>query len=342
MKVAVFEGVGKPLSIREVEVPKPPRGMVLVRNHRCGICGTDLHMTSGHGPTFPAGMVIGHEVAAEVVELGAGVEGLKVGDKVVPHGAQFGCTTCAACQMGEPQYCSCPDFGAAVVNGYGQYGVIKPEAAMRLPQALSLDDGALIEPLACALNAVGLAEVKPGARVLVLGAGPMGLGCAYFARRQGAAKVVVMSRSRRREAMALQFGATGFVEGPDTEDAKARSEALLGGPPEVVFECVGAAGMISAAIDHVRQRGVVVVLGYCTAPETILSMAATLKAVRLQFAFLYSLRDYEAVASLFDAGQVEPRAMITEKVSLARLPEVFESLRGPNAQCKVIVEPWAD
>jgi 2-desacetyl-2-hydroxyethyl bacteriochlorophyllide A dehydrogenase len=340
MKVAVFRAVGQPLQIKEADIPKPGPGLALIRNARCGVCGTDVHMTSGHGMSFPAGLVPGHEVAGEVVELGAGVTGLKVGDRVAPHGFQNGCGVCAACLAGAFQFCSAPQSGASM-NGFGQYGLVRPEALLRLPQSLTLEDGALIEPMACALHAVDLSGMAPGARVLVLGAGVMGLGVAYWSRMRGAAKVVVMSRSRRREEMAMRFGATAFVEGPDAEDAKARSEAALGGPPDIVIECVGATGMLAAAIDHVRLKGVVVSLGFCTSPDTIMPVVAFMKEVRLHFSLLYSLRDYEAVASTFDAGRVDMRDLVTETVSLAELPAAFEALRGPNEQTKLMVDPWA-
>jgi (R,R)-butanediol dehydrogenase/meso-butanediol dehydrogenase/diacetyl reductase len=201
-----------------------------------------------------------------------------------------------------------------------------------------MEDGALIEPLACGLHGVHMAAIPPGARVLVIGAGAIGLGAAFWAKRMGAGRVAVMARTDRRADIGLALGADKFLSGADAPN---NVPAALGGVPDVVLECSGAVGTFAEAINLVRPRGTIVEFGFCTKPDTFVPAAALAKEVTVKFSFLYSLRDYEVVADTFDAGHVEPRQLITETVGMDALPAALESLRGPNDQCKVMVDPWS-
>lgn len=336
MKAAVFKGVGEPLAIETLADPVPGEGELLLRVGRCGICGTDLHMTDGHAQTFPEGTVIGHEFAGEVVAVGRGVSGYRNGDLVAAMPV-VGCGECGSCRSGEPMWCEQGLIG--ISGGFGQYAIAKARAAIKLPRSLSLSDGALVEPLAVSLHGVTLAELKPGARVLVQGAGAIGLAAAWWARRLGAGRIAVTARSSRGEPYAMQLGADRFLV--SGEDLQAQVGAALGGPPDVVFECVGVPGMVAQAINLVRPRGTVVILGNCMLPDTFYPAQAMFKQVRIQGSMVYSLREFETVAQALDAGQVEPRCMVTDTVGHAVLPQVFESLRQPGGQCKVMVDPWA-
>ncbi|MGO9512701.1 MAG: alcohol dehydrogenase catalytic domain-containing protein [Steroidobacteraceae bacterium] len=335
MRAPVFKGVGKPLQVETLPDPTPQAGDLVLKIARCGICGTDLHMTDGHAQTFPVDTVIGHEFAGEVVAIGSEVAGFKVGDRVTAMPV-VGCGRCASCLQGETAWCTAGLIG--LTGGYGQYAPTKAHAAMRLPASLSMTDGALIEPLAVALHGVALAQLEPGCRVLVLGAGPIGLGAVYWARLLGGGRIAAMSRSRRGEELALELGASCFVQ--SGEGAEAALKGALGGPPDVVFECIGQPGMLTQAMHLVRPRGTVVILGNCMLPDTVYPSLAMFKQLRIQGSMVYSLREFQAVADVLDAGHLEPRAMVTDTVSYAQLPQVFESLRHPLNQCKVMIDPW--
>lgn len=335
MRAPVFKGVGIPLVIETLPDPTPQAGDLVLKIARCGICGTDLHMTDGHAHTFPAGSVIGHEFAGEVVAVGADVTRFKEGDRVTAMPV-VGCGRCVNCLAGETAWCTSGLIGLA--GGYGQYATTKAHAAMRLPSSLSMTDGALIEPLAVALHGVALAALTPGCRVLVLGTGPIGLGAIYWARRLGAGRIAAMSRSRRGERRAMELGASAFVQ--SGEGAESALAAALGGAPDVVFECIGQPGLLGQAMQLVRARGTLVILGNCMLPDTVYPTLAMFKQLRIQGSMVYSLREFEAVADVFDAGHVEPRAMVSDTVSYAELPEAFESLRRPVDQCKVMIDPW--
>lgn len=279
MRAAVFKGAGIPFVIEELPDPEPGEGEAVMRVGRCGICGTDLHMTSGHATDFPAGTVLGHE-----------------------------------------------------------YARITASGAVHLPQALSLADGALVEPLAVGLGGVRVADMRPGARVLVLGAGSVGLASIYWARRLGAGRIVAASPSARRREMAENMGADAF----ETlgEGAAERINAALGGPAEVIFECAGVVGVLQNAIELAGPNGMIVSLGFCLEPDPIMPAVATWKQVNLRFAFAYTLEDFQYCTDFLDRGHVEPRQMISRTVSLDALPDIFEGLRAGGQDTKVHVDPW--
>ena len=333
MKAAVFQGAGKgrALAIETLDDPEPRPGDVIVKVQRCGICGTDLHMTSGHGWDFPTGAVIGHEYAGEVVAVGTAVERFREGDRVSGM-AQAGCGQCEACFRGLPLLCVKADGG---MGGFGEYLRLAEGAAVRLPQTLSIADGALVEPLAVGLHGVRMADMQMGARVLVLGAGSVGLAAIFWARRLGAGRVVAASRSMTREAMALEMGADAFVQTGEGEIE--RVIEALGGQPEIVLECAGAVGLLGQAISHVKTFGQVLSLGFCTSPDPVIPGLAAFRQVRISFPLAYSPGEFRHVADMMLAGKIDPKAMITSTIALDDLPETFEALRGPNDQTKVHV-----
>lgn len=335
MKAAVFKGAGTPLVVEMVDDPTPGEGEAVIKVQRCGVCGTDLHMTSGHGNDFPSNTVIGHEYCGEVVALGKGVENLKLGQFVtaMPVG---GCGKCQPCLAGYPMACAQMQ---GLVGGFGEYMRIAAMSSVVLPQTLSPADGALIEPLAVGLRGVRLAALRPGAKVAVLGAGSIGLAAIYWARLLGAGKIVAISRSARRADLALELGADAF-EALGEEECE-RVMAALGGMPDVVLECVGAVGMTQKAVELVAPGGTVVSLGFCTSPDPILPATATWKQVTIKFSFAYDLREFEHCANALDAGHVAPRLMISKTVGLDAFPDLFEQLRAGANETKVHVDPWS-
>lgn len=334
MRAAIFKGVGLPLAIEERPDPQPAPGDVVIKIGRCGICGTDLHMTSGHAFGLPVGSMLGHEYAGEVVELGHGVSHLKVGDRIAAIPVS-GCGQCAACHTGQPTFCT---EVRTMIAGFAEYVNVAERSAFRLPAALSIADGALVEPLAVGLHGVAMAQMQPGTRVLVLGAGSVGLAAIFWARQLGAGRIVAASPSGRRAALAAAMGTDAF----ETlgEDANARITAALGGSPDVVFECAGAVGLLGQSIDFVRPSGTVVSMGFCTAPDAILPSVATYKQVTIRFSLTYTDIEFRHCVDTLDRGHLEPRMMISETVSLDRFPTMLETLRAGAPHTKVQVDPW--
>jgi (R,R)-butanediol dehydrogenase / meso-butanediol dehydrogenase / diacetyl reductase len=333
MRAVVMQGLHKPLSIETVPDPTPRAGEVVVKIGRCGICGSDLHMTEDPAYGKGAGDVLGHEFAGEVVALGKGAEGLVLGDLVSVIPLQS-CGHCASCKAGDIAWCD--QFGLQG-GGYAEYAVTKPNQCIKLPTSTSLADGAIIEPLAVALHGVNMSGLKAGDRILILGAGPIGLAVAFWARRKGAVDIVIQDISDFQHVRARALGATGFVVDP--EDPIGGAERALGGKADIVFECVGIPGLIEQAVSQVRNRGTILLLGLCTKPDSFNSFAMLSKEVRLVTAAFFTRGEYETALDALDAGAAEPRLLVTDVISLADTPARFEALRTRTHDCKVLINP---
>ncbi|MET0290856.1 MAG: alcohol dehydrogenase catalytic domain-containing protein [Steroidobacteraceae bacterium] len=335
MRAAVFHKLLAPLVVENIPDPTPGPGEVVVEVCRCGICGSDLHLTEDPIFGVPPGVVLGHEYSGTVAALGNGVERVRVGDRVAVFPVH-GCGHCATCLAGNPTWCTKMRFDG---GGYGQYSIAEPHQLVPLPRTLSFEDGALIEPMAVSLHGVRLANQQPGARVLVLGAGPIGLAAVYWSRFAGAGRIAVTAGSTRRAELALTMGADVFVDPADSSPAAIA--AALGGPPDIVYECVGKPGMIQRCVEACGPRGTVVVLGLCTPPDTFMPFQLVSKEQRLQASAFYEVRDFELAAREMEKNADVPRAMITDRIGLDAMPAVFEALRQRSSQCKVMVNPSA-
>ncbi|KHK90045.1 hypothetical protein LK12_18050 [Novosphingobium malaysiense] len=294
-------------------------------------------MTQGHGYTVPGGTVLGHEFTGEVIETGAGVEGFAKGERVVAMPIA-GCGKCRYCLAGEPAWCEALEF---LSGGYAEYALVNAATAMRLPATLSDADGALVEPLAVSLHGIAMAGIKPGARVLVQGAGPIGLAALFWARRVGAGRVDVIEGAPVRAAIADRMGAdsvtapqpldpAGFAQRPDPEKLY-----------DVVVECVGRPSLLMQAVSFLRPGGTVVSLGYCFEPDGIVPAVAGGREARMLFPQLYTVAEFRHALAVLDSGAVEPRHMVTRSVSLDVLPDVFDTLRSNPGECKVLIDPSA-
>jgi len=226
---------------------------------------------------FEVGTVLGHEYAGEVVAVGRDVDGIGVGDNVTVL-PMTGCGVCAACVAGEPLWCSACRY---MIGGFGEYVLADARYAVRLPSCLSPADGALGEPLASALQAVRLSGLDVGARVLVLGAGAIGLGVVYWLRRLGAGIIVATARSRRNEGIVHEMGVSGFIAQGERFDESVMK--MFGGKPDIVFDCAGHPGVFSQAVDVVRPKGTVVGAAVCFHPENFVVGNANWKQLRIQF-----------------------------------------------------------
>jgi (R,R)-butanediol dehydrogenase/meso-butanediol dehydrogenase/diacetyl reductase len=337
LRAAVFHESGKPLTIEAVPDPSPGAGEVIVRVARCGICGTDLHMTEGHGVELPAGTILGHEFSGEVVEVGEDVAGLAVGDRVAAMPI-FGCRRCVACQAGTPALCETMQFR---FGGYAEYALVNATTAVRLPASVSLDDGALAEPLAVALHGMVAARLAPGEVVVIQGAGPIGLAALFWARRLGAGRVYVIERVPERAALARAMRADGVFAPAIPRGAPGQAENAA--PPEmadVVVECVGRPGLLAQASSFARRGARIVSLGYCFTSDEIVPAAFGAKELQLVFPQLYTSREFEFGIDALSAGAVEPGRMVTDIVGFDRLPDTFEELRRSPQQCKVLIAPF--
>lgn len=340
MLAARFQGTGKPLAIERIPDPAPEPDELLVKVGASGICGTDLHLTQAEG-LLPAGTVLGHEFAGEIVAVGRSARGAwRVGQRVsvVPY---LVCGRCHACLDGG-DVLFCPEvrytgFGE-LTGGYAEYVRAGSSEVVALPESVPDRIGATVEPLCVALQAVEHAELPAGARVLVVGAGPIGLAVAQWARLRGAGHVALSEPAADRLALAAAFGATAAID-PSREDVAAAFARAAGGPPDVVFECVGAPGLIQKCVDLVRPKGQIVVAGVCMGDDPWRPGSAIAKSLTFRFSIGYRTRHFRLAVELLAAGRIQSSAMITRELGFADFPAAFEALKRPGSECKVILDP---
>jgi (R,R)-butanediol dehydrogenase/meso-butanediol dehydrogenase/diacetyl reductase len=337
MRAAVFRGAGQPLEVARREDPTPGPGQLVVEVAYCGICGTDLHSTREGPAMLPCNSVLGHEFVGEVAALGKDLQAQwRTGDRVcaLPF---LSCGNCPACVTGRPFECatlSC--IGIDAPGGFADYVATAECNTLKLPDELSTLDAALIEPLAVALHAVRASGLQAGQRVLVFGAGPIGLAVALWARFMGARDVVVSEPAPQRRALALAMGATAVVQPGDS--LAEQFADITGGPPEILFECVGAPGLLQQCIELAPRGAMLVPVGVCEQPDTILPFPALIKELSMRFAIAYNRGDYETVISMLAQGRIDASAMVTGVVSLEEMPAAFEALRTPSDQCKILTQ----
>ncbi len=339
MRAAIFEETGQPLIVTTVDDPRPASDEVVIEVAHCGICGSDLHVTE-YG-FVPKGTILGHEFAGTIVDVGRDVtSGWKVGDRVTALPIQA-CRTCEACTDGLPGLCSTGLFtGTTLTNpgAYAQYVKARGVMLQALPAGVSFADGAMVEPLAVSHHAVGLAGDLTGASVLVIGAGPIGVGAALFARLAGARHVVVSEPSPTRRQRALDVGATHALD-PKAGSVAEGFAAIAGRRPQVVFECVGNPGLLQQAMELAGVRGRVIVAGVCFGEDQISPMTGIMKEVNLQFSQCYTERDFAGVIDALAKGRADASPMLTQIIGFGELPAAFEALRKPTDQCKLLIDP---
>ena len=322
MRAAIFPGPGKPLTIEDIDKPEIADGEMLVRVSHCGVCGTDIH-ASREGPFMaPPNTVFGHEFTGQIVEIGSGVatNEFNVGDRVT----------------------SLPFIGGqtiglgAVTGAYADFVKVGPESAVKLPDDLDDVAGALVEPLAVGLHSVKMADGVAEKNILIIGAGPIGLACAIWCRFFGARRIVISEMSPARIDMAKKLGFTDFVDPAD--DVLAQFKKIAECEPEVQFECVGAPGMLQQCIERAPKFGLIMGIGVCDSPDTIVPLMAFGKEVTLRWAVAYEKSDFEFTIDMMTSGRIDAGAMVTHIVTLDGLPEICEALRSPSDQCKVLID----
>lgn len=316
------------ITLTHVPVPVPVPGTVLVRLRAVGICGSDVHYYADGRigaavVDFP--FVLGHEPAGEVAALGDGVTGMTIGDRVALDPA-LPCGSCPSCLTGRRNCCPSVRFFATppVPGAFADYRLCKPCQCFPLPDGISFEAAATLEPLAVGLHAVTLAQQRPGDRVLVVGCGPVGLLTAMCARVAGASHIVMTDPLPARRAAAAQWGAD-LVLDPRETDVPARLAAVM--PIDVVYEAAGTQEAVDDATLSVRPGGTAVIIGIPTVDRLSLPVHQLRKR---EVHLVWSHRSNFAVEPairLMAAGAVRPEVVVTHRLPLDELGAGMEMVR---------------
>lgn len=341
-RAARYHGV-KDVRLEQIQVPAPGAGEVTIAVSHTGVCGSDLHEyfsaqtvtpTEPHpltGATLP--VVLGHEFAGVVVEVGAGVTERAVGDRVAVR-PTYSCGECASCLRGHPNTCTKLAFHGLSAHGGGLADFTNVAASMTfaLPDDVSMVQGALVEPMAVAYHGVRLAVTEQTRVAFVGGAGPIGLGAIAALRSLGVATIIASDPSASRREAALRLGADEALDPAVTT----LGEALAGRTLDVAIEAAGVAAVVETAVAELGPRGTVVLLGIHERPMPFDPTSLLYREVRLAGSSTYTDDDYRAVIAAMAAGGYDPSGWV-ETRPLEELHSTFEELRtgGP---VKVLIE----
>ncbi|MHB1132885.1 MAG: NAD(P)-dependent alcohol dehydrogenase [Chloroflexota bacterium] len=331
--------------LRLDERPRPELAAdeVLVKIRAVGICGSDMHLfEEGRigNTTLEQPVVLGHEAAGDVVEVGAAVQSLKVGDRVAIEPG-IPCRSCAYCKRGE--YHLCPDVAFHGVPGndgyFAEFTSVPADFAYKLPDSLSYADGAMLEPLAVGLQAAEEGEVKPGQTVAILGSGPIGLSTLQASLIRGAAKAIVVDVVQTRLDLAKQLGATHVINATETPTVAEITRLTDGLGADVVLETAGAVPTIQQSLYAARRGGVVVLVGISSQPSVPLDVVRIVRArMQVRGCFRY-VNQYPVAIALAGAGRVDLRAAVTHKFKLEELPQAIEFvIKNKSVAIKSVVE----
>jgi 2-desacetyl-2-hydroxyethyl bacteriochlorophyllide A dehydrogenase len=317
-------------------VPTPADGEVLLGVRRVGICGTDLHIFQGHlDHRVPRGGVLGHETFAAVAEA-AGGSGFKSGDRVVVEPLEF-CGACRACKMGASYICySIKVLGVDRPGGCQQYWAVPAARLIRVPDSLSDDHAALMEPLSIAVHDVRRAEVKPGDAVLVFGGGPIGTLIAMVSRHRGA-RVAVAEVNPFRLDMLRKLGFEAV--GPDRDVVRFATEWTGGDGVDVAFEVSGHPAAVRAVTDVVRVWGTVSIVAIHSEPMPVNLYQMFARELTMHGSRLYSRADWEEAIRLAAAGAVDLAPLVSRTFPLEGLPEAMQLALGGGPVMKVLIDP---
>lgn len=335
MKVIICQSPGN-LEMVERKIPEPIPGFSLVRIRRIGICGTDLHAFAGNQPFFSYPRVLGHELAAEFVEGDA--QGFVKGEQltILPY---FNCMKCLACRSGKPNCCSTLNvFGVHIDGGMSEFVVI-PSSALIKSGGLTLEQLALVEPLAIGAHAVSLANIQPGEKVLVIGAGPIGVGLVQFAQLAGAEVILMDTNEDRLQFCCVHFGISLTINPAHQDSMALLKDFTSGDMPTVVMDATGSQHAINRGFAFLSHGGKYILVGLQMGEVSFSQPEFHKREATLMSSRNATKTDFNFVISSIASGKINPLPMITHQVSLDDIVNGFPHLSDPsNKVVKAMIE----
>jgi 2-desacetyl-2-hydroxyethyl bacteriochlorophyllide A dehydrogenase len=312
----------------DTEMPEPGPGQVLLKVRQVGVCGTDLHAFEGTQPYFSYPRILGHELGCEVADA-SGSPWFREGEAVtvIPY---FACGDCIACRKGRPNCCvSLAVYGVHVDGGMREY-ITVPVDSVVSGGGLGTEALALVEPLAIGMHGVRRAGIVAGEDVLVVGAGPIGLGLMRFAALAGA-RVISMDVNRRRLDVCRTLGVEDIVDG-SSEDAEARVRELTGGRmPDVVIDATGNLSAIRTAFRYLAHAGRFLLVGLQKGDVAFSHPEFHKREATLMSSRNATRDDFEKVLAAIRNGAVDPKGLITHRVGLDEAGERFPEWLNPDS-----------
>jgi threonine dehydrogenase-like Zn-dependent dehydrogenase len=347
MRQLVFYGPGD-FRIEEAPIPAAGKGQIRVRVQSCGICGSDVHGFIGKNKRREPLMVMGHEVAGFVTEIGEGVSGLAIGDQVTINPV-VGCGVCQYCRRGEPNLCLERRLYGCVPNslrsadglpgGFADEIVVLADNAIPVVGPAPFEWAALAEPLAVGAHAARVAEreaeggIGSGASVLIIGCGPIGLSAALAVRRRRPRRLLVSEPIDHRRSLASAW---------EMETHDPGSGIGFASEFDTVIDCVGYSATMSMALNAVKPHGVVVMVGFSEPEIAIPALPIEIGERRISGSSTYTQEDYCDVATWVGSGETDFAPMIQERVGWEGIVDAFRRYGdGSLTAMKTLFQPEA-
>lgn len=346
MKAAVIYGI-KDVKIEEVNEPSVSRNEVKVKVSRAGICGSDLHAYHyGLGiPIEPneltgvqAPLTLGHEFAGTVVEIGEGVMDIAVGDRVAIEPLLYADDDVYVRQGRYNLANKFAFMGIQSNGGFAEYAVMNKSMVHILPENVSLEEGALIEPTAVALQAVRESQLKVGQKVVVFGVGPIGLLTIISAKSAGAAEIIAVDISNDRLALAKEVGATYIINSLE-ENPTEKILSLHENGVDIAYEAAGAEITFTTALNVLKKRGQLMVIAAFGKPISLdVTQHLLMKEINITASFAYC-NIFPEVINLIASGRMDVKKVITKKIALENLVEDgLELLEKDKSHAKILID----
>ncbi|MBZ5513830.1 MAG: galactitol-1-phosphate 5-dehydrogenase [Acidobacteriia bacterium] len=342
MKALVLEAYNR-LECRDVAEPAIGPNELLVNVKACGICGSDVHGLDGStGRRIPP-VIMGHEAAGVVAEVGSQARGWQPGERVT-FDSNIYCGVCRYCRKGKINLCdnrrvlgvSCGEFRQD--GAFAEYVAVPQQCVYRLPDALSFERAALVEPVSIALHAVGRPTIKLNDRVVVVGAGMIGLLLVQALRAAGCGHIIVIDLLPNRLDLACQLGANAGLRA-DAPDVLNQVQERLDGGAELVFEAVGTPPAVQIAFECLRKGGALTLIGNVS-PTAVLPLQRVVTRELTLYGSCQSTGEYPACLDLMARGAINVDSLISAVAPLAEGAAWFEKLRQRNSGLlKVVLIP---
>ncbi|WEG13361.1 alcohol dehydrogenase catalytic domain-containing protein [Pullulanibacillus sp. KACC 23026] len=337
MLQAIMMEPGK-IKFNDVPVPEVKTDQIKIKIQRIGVCGSDIHVNHGKHPYTSYPVVQGHEISAEVVEIGSDVNHIKVGDKVTIQ-PQVVCGKCYPCTHG--MYNDCEELkvmGFQTTGMASEYFVVDANKALALPQDMSWEQGAFIEPLAVAVHAVRRAGDMIGKKVLVLGGGPIGNLVSQTAKAMGAESVLISELSPYRLEVARKCG-IGTINAQNEDLLDSIIKNFGEDRADCIFECIGISPTINQAINYARKGSTIVVVGVFADLSTVNMGYIQDHELSLLGSAMYREEDYVKAIELVNDRLIELDTLVTHRVKFRDYAEAYKIIdQQKDKAMKVIIE----
>lgn len=330
------------IEFREIEKPTPKAGEAVVKIMKIGVCGSDIHVWHGKHPFTSYPVTQGHEVSGEITALGEGVEGLSVGQKVTIQ-PQVVCGECYPCRHGKYNLCeSLKVMGFQTTGVASEYFAVDAKKITPLPQEMSFDEGAMIEPLAVAVHAVRKFGDMQGMRVAVLGAGPIGILVAQAAKGMGAQSVLITDISDVRLEKAKACGVDFCVNTKTADFGAALVDAFGPDKADVIYDCAGNDITMGQAIQHARKGSTIILVAVFAGMAQVDLAVLNDHELDLNTTMMYRNEDYLTAIELVRAGKVSLKPLISKHFAFRDYAEAYRYIdANRETTMKVIIDVQA-